>query len=327
MVIAEVKSKLDAWLQGQVAVLPALGNNDVFPDYNISIGPDAQLQDIYNAYSAAPSYMSREEELSFVKGGYFSRRIGDHVAIVLNSLYYSATISSLSYMSGFSNYTDPADQFAFLEAELLQAQKDGYKVWLLFHISPGIDGYSGEALWADPRTPEFLALVEPYQDVISLTLCAHNHKDQFHLFNNNSYLIVQSPSISPIYRNFPGYRILFFLQDSFEALDWAMVYTNFTAQAQAPELVWQLEYDFRESYGLPSADGPLPDGLTAERFVPIMDAIYALPNTDSYYLYEQYYVVKYPASYSKTELACTINCTTPSLWNNCSAQVEPAMFF
>ena len=64
--------------------------------------------------------------------------------ISVNSVFFSNKYRAANFAHACStaDSTAAARTFAWLESSLSQARLDHEKVWLMFHIPPGIDGYS-----------------------------------------------------------------------------------------------------------------------------------------------------------------------------------------
>jgi len=184
---------------------------------------------------------------SFLNGGSYSIDLpaGSSVVrvIVLHTNYWS--ISNLYT----TNDEDPGGVFAFLQSELKKAQNDGVKVYILGHISPGIDHFASQNLWQPRFVPKYLSITLPYVGTtIKAQFFGHEHVALFRLYGNLSIYplditydvtpIILHSSISPIYLNYPSFREYSYDRDSFELIDFSDWYLDFS---NATNPIWQLQ--------------------------------------------------------------------------------------
>lgn len=82
------------------------------------------------------------------------------------------------------------------------------------HVFPGLNDYGGvEQFWHEDATSQFLNFVSQYQDSIQLISGAHIHRSQLRgprssVHHNLSVPLLVTTSITPIYRNNPGFTTL-----------------------------------------------------------------------------------------------------------------------
>ena len=264
-------------------VLPALGNNDSdCGDYAITPqGPFLKMFAVAWAPLLGPDADRDAFQAMFSQGGYFSLKLPrakDHRLIVLNTIFFSAKYANTC---GTNNQTPAVDELGWLATALEQARAANETVWLLMHIPPGIDSFATlksvqakepVVLWQPEWTSRFLQLVERYQGTIQATFGGHMHKDDFRVIRLDGKPVLFSklaPSISPIYRNNPGYQIGQYDRQTGAIANYqTYCLTNLTADGKptAPAAgSWVLEYDFRETYGFPALNShsiaQLADGL------------------------------------------------------------------
>ncbi len=201
--------------------------------------------------------------------------------ISLNTIYFSAKYHAADFSEGcaIQPSNEPADEFAWLEARLSTAQKANEKVWLMFHIPPGIDPFStvqqylsqskGKTaslelctsalvpMWVPEWTAKFDALLEKYHDTVVVSLAGHTHTDDFRVINSgsvNSSFILINPAISPVYNQNPGFRTITFGKDG--SLSDASVFylTNLAFASSTTAGEWAREYTFSQQWKLPRID-------------------------------------------------------------------------
>ena len=203
-------------------VLPTLGNNDSYcGDYWIR--PHGPFLDMFAKAWLPLLGKTVDPDLfteTFRAGGYYTLRM-PHPAntrlIVLNSVFFSITYAN---MCGSKTDTPAQDQLQWLADALVQAREAQEKVWLLMHVPAGINAFSSVSSIDEGRSPvtfwqpalasQFFRLVEQYQDTLQMAFAGHTHMDDFRVirFKGKATLLSKiSPSISPMFRNNPGYQI------------------------------------------------------------------------------------------------------------------------
>lgn len=203
--------------------------------------------------------------------------IGGLNILSFNSVFFSAKYQAQDIEKGCAKVpSDAAEQtFAWLERMLaINKQGSNAKVWLIFHIPPGIDGWAsthpkggpvppvGDAcvkdivpMWTPEWTERFNQLFEKYQDTIVASFAGHTHTDNFLVLPGttggsrgaNQFVIV-SPPISPIYGQNPAYRVFEFDRDK-QVRNYQTYYlTDLTTPGKKLRGQWKLEYDFAQAW-------------------------------------------------------------------------------
>jgi sphingomyelin phosphodiesterase acid-like 3 len=247
----------------RAAIYPALGNEDSYcGDYQLQPGGEFLRR---TAETWKVFFTNGDNERAFLRmfpaGGYYAvsaRATPKHRVIVLNTVFFSA-----NYRNQCGNpQDDPAgDEIRWLAAQLKDAAAKDEKVWLLYHIPPGIDASSTAAatsanpvvsFWQSGYLENFLALLDQYRDTIIFTLAGHAHMDDFRLVrdgrtNRSSFLVV-TPAISPIFENNPGLHVLSYDRKTFSILDYTTYQLDLAAAG--PSQHWKEEYRFSRAYRL-----------------------------------------------------------------------------
>ena len=229
-------------------IYPVLGNNDSdCGDY--AVAPDsvflANVRDVWK-----PLVRSRSFDRRFPTGGYYHadvRTLKNVRVIGLNTNFFS------------TNYTNPCGkpgpdpglrQLAWLEGELDLARVEGKRVWLLFHIPPGIDVFDSEdggtcpdlksqTFWKDEYEQKYLKITGAHRQTILGSFAGHTHQDEFRLASGRFIHI--TPSVTPVFGNNPAFEIV----DVTTAGD----ITGYTAyHLPNVALPWSREYSFDEAY-------------------------------------------------------------------------------
>lgn len=251
---------------GKTPVMFVVGNSDSY----IGLGPDstflaATVEPYYTNFvngSAAdyPAFFN-----TFTSGGYYSAEpLGPNLKVIALN-----TDSFAPPYPGFPN-TDSAvyAELGWLDATLASAQAAGQKVWLLMHIPPGADTVTSSTnfakgpltsttaamMWVPAYQDSFLQILAKYPGVITLTLAAHTHRDEFRIMSPNNVLQI-TPSMSPFFGNDPAFKVFTFSKNTFAPTDYRSVnYDLATAPAQ-----FNAYYTFSTDY---STQGPLDNSLT-----------------------------------------------------------------
>ena len=204
--------------------------------------------------------VNRTFRKDFSKGGYsllnFPEK-NNFRMIILNTVFFATNYQNLCG----DTLQDPGEEeLLWLGNTLKQCRDSGNKVWLSYHIPPGIDIYGtihgkGDCeekifpTWKEKYNTEFLNIVKEYSDIINLGFAGHFHRDDFRIIYDNdkpvSYIHI-TPSVSPIYDNNPSYQIFEYDKNNYELKNYQTYYLkNFTGQDSA---YWTFEYDFKISY-------------------------------------------------------------------------------
>ncbi|HKR64806.1 MAG TPA: metallophosphoesterase [Thermoanaerobaculia bacterium] len=233
-----------------VRVYPTLGNNDSdCGDY--AVAPNsAFLRNFANTWK--DTVVSRSFDRRFPAGGYYHVDVpslrGVRV-IALNTNFFSTNYSNPCGTPG----PDPGlRELEWLDAELDLARVEHKRVWLLFHIPPGMDVYDtvtyggacpnvkAQTFWKDDYAQKYLRIASAHRNTILGSWAGHTHQDEFR-FAGGDFIHI-APSISPVFGNNPAFEVVEVERDG------AVVdYTAYHLPAVA--LPWSREYAFDEEYG------------------------------------------------------------------------------
>ncbi|HYH05798.1 MAG TPA: hypothetical protein VEK11_01950 [Thermoanaerobaculia bacterium] len=232
-----------------VRIYPTLGNNDSdCGDY--AVAPNsvflANVRDVWKPAVGSSSFDRR-----FPTGGYYHADVPslERVRIIaLNTNFFS------------SNYTNPCGkpgpdpglkQLAWFEDELRLARLLGKRVWLLFHIPPGMDVYDTEewggacpdvkpqTFWKDEYQQRYLKITAAYRNTILGSWAGHTHQDEFRLATGDFIHI--TPSVTPVFGNNPAFEVVDVARNGQVKSYTAYHLPNVT-------LPWAREYAFDEAY-------------------------------------------------------------------------------
>lgn len=252
----------------EAPVYGTLGNDDaICGNYMVAPGQRflAAVGELWAGHSAHP-----EAFADFGVGGFYAvphPTVHGRDLIVLNTVLWSMNYENRCNPAA----GDPgAAQLAWLEWTLYRTKLAGRTASLLFHIPPGIDGYSSSHGAGGCRanvTPflkeayekPFLALLGRYSDILEIGYAGHTHMDDFRVVvaeTGESILLTHiTPAISPIYGNNPGFGLVLYDRTSGDLLDYATVYlTNLARAGRGEAARWAIEYTFQGAYGYAAYD-------------------------------------------------------------------------
>lgn len=209
--------------------------------------------------------------------------------ITLNTVFFSNKYRATSFQDGCApvHSTGAADLLAWLESNLARARDGNEKVWLVFHIPPGIDGYSTMQqylslsngataptaqlcskaivpMWVPTWTAQFDSLLEKYQGTVAASFAGHTHADDFRLINGNganpSFVLI-NPAVSPIYGQNPAFRIATFSADGMLSDQTTYYLTNLKHAKGNDAGRWEKEYTFSQEWKKPQLDAASLDSV------------------------------------------------------------------
>ena len=125
------------------------------------------------------------------------------------------------------SFSDGEEQLKWLEEELVSANGK-HRFILMMHILPGMSwfGYR-EDFWQENFTDKFLSILSEHRDNISFLIGGHMHFAELRVQQwpkMLGLLSIQSPSVSPVYYNQPGYSVLDIDEDTGKILNYEIRY-------------------------------------------------------------------------------------------------------
>ncbi|GMF21990.1 unnamed protein product [Phytophthora fragariaefolia] len=158
--------------------------------------------------------------------------------------------------------SDPFGQFAWLNETLLELRNADKFAYIVGHIPPIIDSYSGAQMWEAEYIATYKGIVSEYASTIKAQFFAHVHSIEFRVPLSSEQQaqkdaegseivpLFMSAAISPIYDNNPAFMIWDFDATTYELLDFTVYGTNISSDSQ--ELDWQPLFTASTEYGVSS---------------------------------------------------------------------------
>jgi sphingomyelin phosphodiesterase acid-like 3 len=256
-------------------ILPALGNNDEeCGDYQLQPGGPFLADTLPILRRLVGTAGGQGFDRDWKGYGNYTARAGGIRVLSTNTNFLSIHYRNAC---GSSADGDPAKAtLAWLEAELAAAKEAQERVWLVYHIPPGIDGFAtlrrGACpdtmipMWDQTHAAAFLALLKRYADTVAAGFAGHTHMDDFRLIGDvdgrYGFALI-TPAVSPIFGQNPAFRTVVYDTQG-GILDQTTYDLTNLPQATAaggvsPE--WRAEYTFTRQWSLPRVDLPSLDRL------------------------------------------------------------------
>lgn len=183
--------------------------------------------------------------------------------VLPNTVYFSPRYKNACGDAGDATATPAADVLKWLRASLADARQAHEKVWLVYHVPPGVDGFATQRkrataecaasivpMWQAEYSAAFLALTAEYADTIAASFAGHTHMDDFRLMGDASgyraYTLI-NPAISPLFGQTPAFRTVRF--HAGKPVDQTTYSLSDTAANR-----WTSEYSFRAAWHLRGMD-------------------------------------------------------------------------
>lgn len=269
--VTDFIKKTESFVTSQLAkkypntpIFPVLGNNDGFcGDYHIE--PNGAFLKFFGGLwlpQLQGAYGNENFMNTFSKGGYYAVAMpwdSTQVFIGLNTVLFSPGHFSDRH-ENYCEYTPTTaagdEQMSWLKNTLAQCEAQGKKVWIAYHIPPGMDIYSSRTcpkvkpMWISNYNDEFLAIMKQYKSTVVANFAGHTHMDDFRVIEDNgtpvSFVHI-TPSISPINGNNPAIQLV-----DWNAADMTLnnsITHYFKGIATTGDNRWLPEYNFNLAYG------------------------------------------------------------------------------
>ncbi len=202
--------------------------------------------------------------------------------LAVNSVFFSNKYQAASFTHGCAavDSNAAARTLDWLSSSLARAREAHKKVWLMFHIPPGIDGYATMMnyrqlsqgvvspteelcrkaivpMWNPAWTAQFTTIQREYSTTIAANFAGHNHTDDFRVMQSDGGrggFVLIDPPISPIYGQNPSFRVIDFKSDGSLADQSTYYVTNLKNARSDNPGTWTREYSFVEEWDSPQLD-------------------------------------------------------------------------
>ncbi|MBI1331651.1 MAG: hypothetical protein GC165_02105 [Armatimonadetes bacterium] len=232
-----------------VPVILALGNNDS-PIWDYQMVPNSpffsELGSVTDTVSSDPTATK-----TFAEGGYYLIKnpvVANQDFAVLNTVLWSHKYQDPDDKSDPYTKKPGQDQMTWLKGVMKSEAAAGRKVSFVMHIGPGLDPWGKDLNWHQSFEDDFVSLVQQYAGSIATSFYGHTHMDDFRVLpaadGSPAVAMRNTPSISPIQGNNPGYSIMQFDPTSGDVQDIVSYYADLTQTAPT----WTSEYDFNTIY-------------------------------------------------------------------------------
>lgn len=248
---ADYTIQITNWIKkhwGEIPVFPAPGNHEFYP-VNVmrfdGVHPILdQISDVWEDWLDEDSYES------FRNYGYYTmpmRGINESWngfrVIALNT---EACNNMNWYL--LSQLNDPGDQLVWLEEQLLLAEQNGEKIYMISHVQPG----GSDCLYE--WSIRYRALVERFQHVILQHLVGHSHKEFFNVFtdstNSSAINMMHGPGgVTTYTHDNPSFRIYDIDYETGYPVKAYKYYFNIT-QANEGNPEWAFAFEMTEEYNM-----------------------------------------------------------------------------
>ena len=291
-------------------VFVTLGNNDdECGDY--AIQPDGPyLHDTGKFVGDLAGLSNTDSYMQLGSYSVLNPAIKHQRIIVLNTVFFSPRYANRCGQSS----ADTGEQLLnWLAKELDSAKAHHEKVWLVYHIPPGVDGFATThakvpgtvtLLWKGSYLNKFLALLDQYPGMVGANFAGHLHVDDFRVFGQR--IVVVAPSVSPITGQNPTFRTVSFDPHG-NLKDQSTYYLKDLAEP------WRLEYDFDKEWHL--------KGLNAQSYSSLFTRIDNSPETATRWM-TLYSTSKVPSSLTLDTfrpLFCAEGNITAPAYQTCAA--------
>lgn len=157
---------------GNIPIIPALGNNDVYP-HNQVVDHDSVLAFYEQIWRG---FVPTKYRSTFRRGGYFATDVsrGSLRIVSLNTMYF---IKKNKAVKSCSKHGPAREQMIWFERELAKARRENKSVIVIGHVPPSPRDYR------DTCFKEYVRISSTYADVILSHNYGHLNMDHFLLYD------------------------------------------------------------------------------------------------------------------------------------------------
>lgn len=238
-------------------VIPLIGNHDFTPQDQLPPQPNWLFDSLAVTWS---KWLDASQLATFKAGGYYSKMVlnGHLKVIALNSVFwYNPNNQTISV-------SDPAGEFAWLTAQLADAEQKGIPVLIAGHVGPGAaeNSVAENFQMRKEFNQKYVAIVQRFSKSIIGEIFGHLHSDSFRLFSSHAMFL--TPSLTPWENvggknpqppNNPSLRLFQLDDQSFGLSEYIQFYMNLTASVAAGQPLWKEEYRATTTYHISDLSG------------------------------------------------------------------------
>lgn len=144
------------------------------------------------------------------------------------------------HLPNTTDRADPFDQFAWLRLKLAILKTQKKFAYIVGHIPPIIDSYSGAAQWHESYIATYKEIVIEFASIIKAQLFGHVHSIEVRIpsyeerkaSNLSLPPLFLTAAISPIYKNNPAFVVWDFNPITFNLLDYTVYGTNISSNGE-----------------------------------------------------------------------------------------------
>ena len=250
-------------------MLAALGNNDDnCDDYTLRPGGSFLIDTVATVGNLIGIEAGPDFQRSWLGLGNYvvpNPALQDHLVVALNTNFFSPHYKNLCGTAADGN---PARAtLAWLRQVLRDAEATHRKVWIAYHIPPGIDAPATTRKNSCPMTPapmfaeayaqEFHALMKRYRATVTASFAGHTHMDGFRLLSDGGKafgFVLMNPAVSPIFGQNPAFRRITLTEDGVIADESVHYLANLAAAASGAQPEWRMETRDDAAWGMPRYD-------------------------------------------------------------------------
>lgn len=247
-------------------ILPVLGNNDAdCGDYRLQPGGPFLHDTLPLMRTLLRGGFGADFDADWTASGNYDVA---HPALPgVRVIFANTVFFSRNYHNACGSGEPAKETLDWLRTHLDRARQHGEKVWLLYHIPPGIDVYAtlrGKgcpdaivSMWDTSDVAQFTELQHEFADTIEATFAGHTHRDEFRLTGapgGHDGFVLVVPALSPVYGQNPAFQV-FAYDANGGILDSTTHYiANLTAAAVGSAPEWRTESPFSTAWQLPRLD-------------------------------------------------------------------------
>lgn len=234
-----------------IPVFPIIGNHEPFP-VNVYDYRDGNNQDLINGLADIwQDWLGADSIATFKINGFYSHFIQEKNLKIIG-LHTQACNNQNFYL--FADPTDPGNMLEWFRNELQSAEDLNQTVFVLGHISAGVDSCLPE--WSI----RYKALIDRYSFVIRGQFFGHMHVEDFKVaksfFDNSTIGLVLIPgSLTTFSWNFPEFRVYEIDSETNLPINYHQYRLNLTKYNAlgntTEEILFDNVYNFTDEYNLP----------------------------------------------------------------------------